>query len=370
MKKIAIDVRSILSKKTGKEWYTFSLLEHLVEIDKENKYYLYSRHDFDMSQYPSNCVKRIIKVPMWLWHIEVLIDMYKNEIDIYLATASYIIASLMFTPKIKVILTVHDLVAFIFPEKHDIKARIIEKLTTSLALSNSKKIICPSINTKLDLERLFPRMKKKTIFIPEAARETFRVLPKEDSNREIIMSKYSIPKQYILNIGTLAPRKNLIKLLKAYALLPIEMRSVYSLVFVGGKGWYYQEIFNTVKQLNLENNVFFAGYVDDFDIPYILEKAEAFIYPSKYEGFGLPLLEAMACGVPVISSNTPALLEVAEGVSEIVDRKNVEDIARGIKKVLEDEEYRNKLIKRGFKRVQEYSWDKVAKQTLEIINSI
>ena len=370
MHKIGIDVRSITGKKTGKEWYTFSLLEHLVKIDKKNTYYLYSRYDFDMSSYPDNCKKRVIRTPLFLWHIAVMIDMFRKSVDIYLATASYIIASLLFIKKIKVILTVHDLVAFLFPDQHDMKARIIEKITWKFAFKNSTKIICPSQNTKKDLERLFPYLKSKTVFIPEAARETFRILPKDDEKREIILSKYHIPKKYILNIGTLSPRKNLLKLLKAYTLLPVELKSIYSLVFVGGKGWYYQEIFDTVKKLNLEHNVFFAGYVDDFDLPYILERATAFIYPSKYEGFGLPLLEAMACGVPVISSNTPALLEVAEGVCEIVDRKDILDISRGMKKVLLDEKYREDLVQKGLQRVKEYSWDKVAQETFKIIENL
>ena len=368
--KIAVDVRSIMGKKTGKEWYTFSLLEELMKLDSQSTYYLYARYDFNADHLPDNYTKRIIRVPIWLWHIAVLYDMYRCNVNIYLATASYIIASMILGKRIKVILTVHDLVAFLFPDKHDFKARIIEKLTATLAMRNAHSIICPSRNTQKDLERLFPRTVGKTVCIPEAARSNFHRKDMNDSTSTLILSKYNLPKQYILNIGTLAPRKNIVALLKAYAQLPITLKSVYSLVIVGGKGWYYSEIFDAVEKLNLEHNVIFTGYIDDYDLPYILSRAVAFVYPSKYEGFGLPLLEAMACGVPVISSDTPALMEVAEGVSEIVQRKNIDDIARGLQKVLETPPYREQLIIQGLERVQEYSWGKVAEHTYQVLQAL
>ena len=190
--KIAIDVRSIMGKKTGKEWYTFSLLEELMKLDTDNTYYLYSRYDFNADQFPNNYVKRIIRAPIWLWHIAVLFDMCRHKVDIYFATASYIIASMLLWSKVKVVLTVHDLVVFLFPDKHDFKARVIERLTATLAFHNAKTIICPSQNTKRDLERIFPRTEGKTVFIPEAARSGFRVLDKDDEKRSVILSKYEV----------------------------------------------------------------------------------------------------------------------------------------------------------------------------------
>jgi len=365
--KIAIDVRSLLGQKTGKEWYTFSLLEKLVQLDKKNTYYLYSRFDFDITQFPSNCKKRIIDISTYFWHIAVFRDMCKKKVDIYLATASYIIAALLIFSKVKVILTVHDLVAFIFSNNHEKKATIIEKLTARLASISSEFIICPSQNTKKDLERIFPFTKKKTIFIPEASRGIFRKIDSSDEKKSVILSKYALPKKYILNIGTLAPRKNLVRLLKAYALLDRELRSVYPLVLVGKKGWYYQEIFDTAAKLNLEHDVFFIGYVDDYDLPYILSEATLFVYPSLYEGFGLPLLEAMACKVPVISSDAYALMEVAQGACHTVKRKDIQDIKNGIEKLLTNKSYREKLVEKASFKIKQYSWEKVAEETLKII---
>lgn len=368
--RIALDVRSIHGQKTGKEWYTFSLLENLVKLGAENTYYLYSRYDFDLNGYPKNCVKKVINVHMMFWHMAVVWDMIRSGVHLYFGTASYIIASLLIFSRIKVLLTVHDVVAFLHPDKHQKKALIIEKLTASLAFWKSAKIICPSLNTKKDLECLFPKSRGKTVFIAEAARENFHEYTEHDEKRSAILSKYQLPEQFILNIGTLSPRKNLTRLLKAYAKLPDEIRSVYPLLFIGGKGWYYHDIFETVQQLSLEHHVQFLGYVDDFDLPYILEKATCFVYPSLYEGFGLPLLEAMACGVPVIASDNAAHLEVAKGASEIVCREDIEDMKRGMLKVLTDEKYRTELREKGLKRVKEYSWEKVGRETLEIIRGI
>lgn len=365
--KIGIDARSIQGQKTGKEWYTFSLLEALLKRDTHNTYYLYTRYDFEEAL-PDNCKKRVIKTSMLFWHIAVMIDMFREGISVYLATASYIIASMLWTSKIRVILTVHDLVTFLHPEQHDQKARIIEKITAKLAFSNASQIICPSQSTKDDIESLFPSTKKKTICIPEAARSIFRKIEADDPAAHGVLSKYPLPDRYILNIGTISPRKNIVSLLRAYSRLPIDLRASCSLIIIGKKGWYYEEVFTTVQKLNIQHNVVFLGYVDDYDLPYILSKADAFIYPSKYEGFGLPLLEAMHCEVPVISSNTKALLEVAEGVCHIVDHDDVADITEGMLKVLTDVEYQNTLIQNGIKRAQEYSWDTAAEQTLEVLN--
>ena len=368
-KNIAVDYRSVLSQKTGKEWYTFSLLQELFKQDTKNTYYLYSKYDFDDTNLPQNCQKRIITSPLCFWHVAVMMDMFRIGIDMYLATASYIIASFLVSPiqNIKTILTVHDLVAFLYPEKHDIKARIIEKITASLAFKNSHTIICPSLSTKEDLEKLFAFTRKKTLFIPEAARSIFKKIDITTKQAKAILSKYQLPQKYILNIGTLSPRKNITSLLKSYFLLPEEIKAIYSLVIVGKKGWYYKEIFETVHTLNLEHHVVFTDYVDDYDLPYILSRASLFVYPSKYEGFGLPLLEAMACEVPIISSHTKALLEVGQDACHIVDPEDHKGMAKGVLKVLGNKEYASGLVKKGIKKYQEYSWETAAKETLAII---
>jgi len=367
-KRIAIDYRSIYGDKTGKEWYTFSLLQALGKIDNKNHYILYSKYDFDDSNLPANFTKRVLNVPIIIWHIHVLIDIVYNKIDIILATSSYIIASLsFFTKKFKVILTVHDLVAFLFPaSKHSLKAIIIERLTGKLAFLRANKIIVPSKNTANDLRREFPSTKKKINIITEAARNSFNKKPSKEKYLNII-KKYKLPKKFIIFIGTLEPRKNLVRLLKAYSKIDKKLRDEFPLVIVGKKGWYYERIFSTVKETNIEKDVIFTGYISDDDLPCLLQQASFSIYPSKYEGFGLPLLEAMTCGTPVISSNTPALMEVAEGCCEIADRKNIDSIKQAILNLMTNKKHCQELIQKGYKKCEEYSWENTAKEVLKLL---
>jgi len=183
-----------------------------------------------------------------------------------------------------------------------------------------------------------------------------------------IKNKYNIFGDYILFVGTLQPRKNIVRLIEAFNILIKEYdRQTLQLVLVGKKGWLYNDIFTTIKKLGLEKRVIFADFVANDDLPYLYYGARCFVLPSLYEGFGIPALEAMACGCPTVVSNVSSLPEVVGDAGILVDPQNVKDIAEGIYNAGFNELKRRELIKKGLSRAKLFSWEKCAAKTLEIL---
>jgi len=170
----------------------------------------------------------------------------------------------------------------------------------------------------------------------------------------------------ILNVGTLEPRKNVVTLMKAFRKLMEKGFDGYKLVIAGDKGWLYEEIFKEVDRSDLKHEILFLGVVRDADLPMLYNCADMFVYPSLYEGFGLPPLEAMACGIPVIISNTSSLPEVIGNAGIMVDPGDVNSLSEAMYNVLEDKELRSQMSKNGLKRAKLFSWEKAAKEILEI----
>jgi len=201
---------------------------------------------------------------------------------------------------------------------------------------------------------------------------------------EAVKARYGIAGDYVLFVGTLQPRKNLIRLIEAFSPStrlrraqssrsgrrlsnPQSPISNLQLVIAGKKGWLYEEIFQQVEELELEGKVVFTGYVVAGDLPALLSGAGLFVFPSLYEGFGLPVLEAMACGTPVICSNASSLPEVAGDAALLVDPLDVEGLAAAMERVLGDEALRAELIERGFERARKFSWERCARETLDVL---
>jgi glycosyltransferase involved in cell wall biosynthesis len=186
---------------------------------------------------------------------------------------------------------------------------------------------------------------------------------------EAVKARYGIAGDYALFVGTLQPRKNLIRLIEAFSNFRFPI-SDFRLVIAGKKGWLYQEIFRWVEELGLEKKVVFTGYVPEGDLPVLLSGARLFVFPSLYEGFGLPVLEAMACGTPVVCSNASSLPEVAGDAAVLVDPQDVEGLAAAMERVLGDEELRAELIVRGFEQARKFSWERCARETLDVLESV
>lgn len=181
-----------------------------------------------------------------------------------------------------------------------------------------------------------------------------------------LLKKYSVDSDYILYVGSLQPRKNLLRLIEAYNILLSQYPDI-KLVIVGKKGWLYEDIFKKVRELKLERKVIFTGYVPDEDLPAFYQNAQCFVLVSLYEGFGLPVLEAMNYGCPVVASNVSSLPEVVGQAGVLVNPENVEEIAQGIKEAIKK---RKTLVARGLKQAKKFSWEKCARETLGVLEKV
>jgi len=358
--KIAIDARALVSKRpAGKEKFTINVLEELFKLDKSNNYILYLNQDFKGSL-PANFFKRIIKAPGIFWHFFVIIDLILRKPDLFFAPISYIIPALNFFSKN--IIVIYDLCVFLPPQtRPSFKTKVIEKIFLRSAIRNTKKVVTISESTKKDIIKYFPIASEKISVIYPAVADNFRFI--DDKQKcKFALDKFNLPKKFILFVGTLEPRKNLVRLISAYHKLP----NTCPLVIVGKRGWRYQEIFDKAEELRLKDKIIFLDYVPTEDLPYLYNSAACFVYPSLYEGFGLPVLEAMACGAPVITSNVSSLPEAAGEAAILVDPYNVDEIAMALNKILTNENLRQDLREKGLKQAQKFFWRKTAQEILKI----
>ncbi|MCX6733252.1 MAG: glycosyltransferase family 1 protein [Candidatus Peregrinibacteria bacterium] len=355
--KIAIDIREAArSKRTGKGWYAFQMVKHLLELNKGNSsmfYVLYTDQSYpDFEQYKNVKVKYFPPSTLG-WHLKVLRDMKKERPDIYFAPSSFIVPAL--APKwLKVVITVHDLVAWLFPGNHNMKATFIERLTLPRALKMGAYVTTVSRNTKKDLIQIFKTKSENIEVIPCAASENFTPLPPQEIQK--FRHEKKLPEKYILAVGTLEPRKNMKTLIKCMSQIPADI----SLYIIGGKGWQYEEIFDEVRKNNLEDRVIFLGYVEEGELPLYYNAASCFVFPSLYEGFGIPPLEAMQCGCPVVCSNTSSLPEVVGESALLVDPLSSNDMSKAIHSVLSDEKLAANLREKGLIQASKFSWEKSA----------
>ena len=262
------------------------------------------------------------------------------------------------------VITIFDLSYLHYPElfrKND-----LYQLTnwTKYSIKNSKHIFAISKSTKEDIIKNYGVDPSKiTVIYIGYDKNLFKPQPKEKIQK--VKKMYKVSGDYIIFVGTLQPRKNLERLIESFSRLTHQLQ----LVIVGRKGWLYDSIFKKVKDLDLEKRVIFTDYVPDNDLPPLICGAEAYVLPSLWEGFGIPVIEAQACGVPVVVSNVSSLPEIVADSGILVDPEKTDSIANGIKKSL-DAKTRTVLVKRGFENAKRFSWEKCAKETLTILEKV
>ncbi len=264
------------------------------------------------------------------------------------------------------ILTVYDLIPLLYPESVSLRARLLFYPLFSLALSASAGLITVSRLTFDDLKAHFAIGRRKVRIIPLAASPNFH--PPSLHEREAVRLKYSLPEKFILYVGSHKPHKNLRNLLKAFAQAKSHLNSV--LAIAGPQGPDFQQLRALARELGVEDSVRWLGRVPDSDLPALYSASTVFVFPSLYEGFGLPVLEAMSCGAPVTCSDIPALREVAGDAALYFNPYSLESIAQAIDAILEDSELRESLVERGLRRASEFSWDEVARQTIAFYREI
>lgn len=365
--KIAVDVRDAFREKAGKGYYTIHIITHLFEIDKKNKYILYANQPVETISKDKNVEVKVIPEKGFKWHRAVLKDSYKEKIDIFFAPTSYIIPAIHDPEKISVAVTVHDLIAFLYPQKHNKKAVILERLLLKKALKKSALVLAVSKNTKNDICNRFPCNPRKIKIISNAASEIFH--PMEDVDLTFFKEEKQIPDKFIFSAGTLEPRKNYEGLIKAFAKVRKQFPD-YKLLIAGKKGWNYKSIFDTVENLNLSESVVFLDYVPERDLARLYNLATVFMYVSFYEGFGIPPLEAMQSGCPIIASNVSSIPEVVNNAAILIDPRNTREMAEAMKKILHSKKLRDDLREKGFKQAQKFSWKRNAQNLLDLFESI
>jgi glycosyltransferase involved in cell wall biosynthesis len=371
--RIALDIRMLEKPKTGIGRYTFSLVETLKEFDKENEYLLIMNKNVSLKEIASEKFKLLyFNAPFLSWRTLYSLGrkLKKEKIDIY--HSSHFLTPLNLScPSI---ITLHDLMFLNFPDFFAGRnflirayANFFSKHGFFSSLEKSQKIICISENTRKDLVKIFPSANSKIAVIGESINKSFKKIV-NNVLLENMKTKFGIKKEYIFYLGNTRPYKNLPRLLKAFQTLFSSKTKNYQLVLGCGEERNLSALKNLAKDLNLPNEIIFLTGLGDDEIVLLMNNAALFVFPSLYEGFGLPPLEAMACGTPVVCSNVASLPEVVGDAAFLVNPLDVEDIALGMKKVLTDQNLRDSLIKKGYERVKLFSLEKMAKQTLEIYN--
>ena len=262
--------------------------------------------------------------------------------------------------------TMPDATPWLFPETMKAKSRFYFKALGQLAMRSSRMIITDTHTSKNDLLALFGSQADKVRVIYPGIRTLFQRLRDADTFDRVRM-KYSLPSEFLLCVATLEPRKNLLGLIRSFAMLKAEGRFSPSLVIAGRKGWLYDRIYSEVSSSGLKDAVTFTGYVPDEDLLALYNMARVFVFPSLYEGFGLPCIEAMASGCPVVTSKRGALLEVTGNAALHADPEDVKSLAETIRRACEDEPLREKLIRDGLERSRLFSWESYAGEMLGVI---
>jgi glycosyltransferase involved in cell wall biosynthesis len=257
------------------------------------------------------------------------------------------------------VVTVHDLSFLLFPQGFRALNRFYLRHFTRLSVRKARRVIAVSESTKQDLVRCYGLSPAKIDIVHNGVDASFRPLPA--GQVAAFRAKRNLPDRFILFVGTLEPRKNVVRLIEAYAHLPSDRPP---LMLVGGKGWLYDEVFARVEACSLTAEVQFVGYVPAEELPLWYNAADLLVYPSLYEGFGLPPLEAMACGTPVVTSTASSLPEVVGQAGLLVDPTDVEALAAAMQQALAERDVRERMRAAGLARAQSFSWQKTASGTV------
>lgn len=369
--KIGLITNSIDESSGGIGTYSYQLIKNMNILDQTNEYSLIHHTPKFIDIYQNNSE---ILIKSYSSHYKATVWKFINA-PLKLKTVKGLdivhdlngIGPLSFNMPFKKIITVHDIIPVLFPDTFDFPISLLHRYFLPKTLENAEKIITVSNCTKEDILSYYNVSPEKIKVIHNAVNERFK--PQESQEIGKVRNRYGLNFPFILYVGTLEPRKNIPIILKA--LHEIRIKNLdYKLVIAGKKGWKYKEIFDTIDALNLHNDVVFTGYVLDEDLPALYSAADLFVYPSLYEGFGLPPLEAMACGTPVITSNTSSLPEVVGGAGITVDPYDVDILADSIYRVLSDQKLKERMVEKGLDRAKEFSWKRCAIETLKVYDEV
>ena len=368
---IAIDAHSVGAKLGGNETYATNLIEALAEIDQINRYTLYvtKREAIERfaNRWPNFTVKQtlphtpLVRIPLTLVR-----ELRRHPVDVL--HVQYTAPPLAPCP---VVATIHDLAFEHLPETFNRRSWMQMRLTVRRTARRAAQIITVSEYSRQDISKTYKIEPQRILVTPEAARAGFSPVTNETELKKV-RKTYGIERDYILSLCSIQPRKNLVRLIEAYSLLRQSRPEVKlpQLVLAGKRGWLDGETFNAARQSVGGSDILFTGYVGEEDLPALYSGAVCFVYPSYFEGFGLPPLEAMKCGTPVVVGNTTSLPEVVGDAALSIDPFDVEAMASAIERLIKDSGLREQLSVKGLARAKMFDWRETARQTLHVYNEV
>ncbi len=383
--KIGIDARLIpYEQKEGMAYYAFHLIDNLLKNDSTNKYvFFYSlflqgnqKFVFDLKGV-KNAQNKIFWIPgkildfFWTQVNFPPIDLLLGKLDLFHTLAPTSTPPYFYLPpqiKGKKIITIHDIFPLQFPEESKKIYNISEyKRALENVVKNADAVISVSKSAQKDLMEFTSIPQHKTYVVYSGVSDDFYKITQADKINSVL-NKYRITGKYLLNISNLDYRKNVINLIKAFYLF--RKSHNFKLVIAGNKGNVTSEVFATINKLDLSKDIVYLGYVDQEDLVVLLSAAELFVFPSFYEGFGFPNLEAMKCAVPVVSYNVAPIKEIVEDAALLVNPYDPKEMSMAMAAIVTDERLRDDLINKGKKRAQLFSWDKTARDTLAVYKKV
>jgi len=366
--RIGIDGLMLRPTDGGFVSYFQALVQGMGALDCANYYHIYLAQELQ-NRFSGNCYSNMrffpVATPRWcpraISHQAFFaISLFKRDMEILHCTALVPLVS-----NIATIATVYDLTYMLYPKTMKRTGHLWWNLLMPLGIRKATQIITISQSTKNDLIRHYGIPSPKIHVIYPYVHPRF-----VESRATRSGLGLTLPSKYILYVGTIEPRKNIASLVDAFALIKVREHLDHYLVIVGKKGWAYQDVFKKVESLGLQRDIVFMGYIPDEQLPAVYAGADLFVYPSLYEGFGLPVLEAMACGVPVVASHSSSLPEVIGDAGILVPPSNVAEIASAIMRVVRDEGLREEMSQRSLLRAKELSRERFVGQTLQVYKEV
>lgn len=368
-RRIAIDYTAAVKQMGGIGRYTRGLVHALAALPLQDEYTLLvaGRGNDPALRSPAFHVhnlplpERYVNI---IWHRAHLpvpkVEWFTGPLDIF-HSPNYVLPPLA---RARAVLTIHDLSFLRVPQHADPRLQAYLSRAVPEATRRADLILADSHNTKADLIELLRIDPDKVDVVPAGVEDRFRPI-NDAAALDVVRRRYGLGSEpFILSLGTLEPRKNFSGLIESYALLRHEHNVPHRLVIAGGKGWLYEGIFETRRRLGLEEMVLFAGFVADQDLPALYNTADLFAFPTWYEGFGLPVLEAMACGTPVVTADNSCLPELVGDAALLVSATEVEELAHAMYCLLTDASLRDTLAKRGMSRARQFTWPLAAQKLL------
>jgi glycosyltransferase involved in cell wall biosynthesis len=371
--RVGLDAIPLATPRTGVGHYTFELAHHLALIAPSDEFELVSPFPF------ASPIERDDRLPANLLSVHTKANLLRRRwfavgLPLYIRQSAFDLFhgtnyEVPLWSRCPSVLTIHDLSLFLHPSTHEDRLVRRGRLRLPIMARAASCIIMPSESVRREVCEHLRVKPSKTIAIPEAPRDIFHSLPLEETTEA--RRRLQIEDEFILFVGTIEPRKNLLTLLRAFEEVLRSTALRPQLVIAGKKGWLTDELFSHVKKSGLEAHLRFTGYLTDEDLRALYSSCRAFVYPSLYEGFGLPPLEAMACGAPVIASQIPAIIEtVGTTAARLISPADTQALARNIIELLENENERRTLSAMGRERAAQFSWQRTARLTLEVYREL